>query len=82
MLNREIGMGGGNNRPETIDQVLAHPFFSKEAELLDASTNEWADKPALFAQFREILESLKAASQPQSESNQKQAEDEKQQNED
>ena len=81
MLSREIGTGA-NNRPETIYQVLVHPFFSKEPELLDASTNEWADKPALFAQFREILDSLKEASQPQSGPSQQQAEDQKQQNED
>ena len=59
MLCREIGVG---KRPETIDNVLDHTFFSKETELLDAHTNEWVDKSALYAQFIEKLDQIKAQS--------------------
>ena len=59
MLSREIGAG---KRPETIENVLSHSFFSKETELIDAQTNEWVDKSALYAQFIEKLDLLKALS--------------------
>ena len=59
MLCREIGV---DKRPETIDNVLDHTFFSKETELLDAHTNEWVDKSALYAQFIEKLDQIKAQS--------------------
>ena len=44
-----------NSRPESVECVLAHPYFTKETELVNSLTNEWVDNEAMNALFREKL---------------------------
>ena len=42
-------------RPQSIAEVIQHPFFTKEPELLDAATNDWSNKDALHEKFKASL---------------------------
>ena len=52
MLNRDL-----NVRPQTIEEVLVHPYFTKEEGLLDSLTNQWDEGclEDLKSGFREHL---------------------------
>ena len=45
-------------RPQSITEVMQHPFFTKEAELIDATTNDWSCAEALHKQFQQNLARL------------------------
>ena len=53
MLSADIG-----NRPESIAEVMQHPFFTKETDLVDAHTNDWFDNEALKAAYKAKLVTL------------------------
>ena len=53
MLNTDIG-----KRPQSIAEVMQHPFFTKETDLIDVHTNEWANGAELKAAFKGKLTSL------------------------
>jgi len=44
-----------SKRPNSVEAVMQHRFFTKEAELIDPSTNLWQDSDALKASFTEKL---------------------------
>ena len=52
MLNRDL-----NVRPQIIEEVLVHPYFTKEEGLLDSLTNQWDEGclENLKSGFREHL---------------------------
>ena len=39
------------NRPETIDSVMSHAFFTKENDLITPTMNKWADSEAMYTAF-------------------------------
>ena len=55
MLSQDI-----SKRPESIEAVVSHQFFRKEADLLDPCNNMWTDSEALSAAFSARLAELAA----------------------
>uniref|UniRef100_A0A7S3HVH1 Protein kinase domain-containing protein n=1 Tax=Favella ehrenbergii TaxID=182087 RepID=A0A7S3HVH1_9SPIT len=53
MLSADI-----SKRPASIADVIQHPFFTKEDDLLDAAINQWTDSEALKTQFKAKLAEL------------------------
>ena len=53
MLNSDL-----DKRPQSMTEVMQHPFFTKEPELIDATTNDWSCGEALHKQFQQNLAKL------------------------
>ena len=60
MLNRDVA-----SRPESIDEIMTHAYFTKESELIDPVQNQWTNKEALFAEFSARLKEKLGTSQMQ-----------------
>ena len=42
MLSKDI-----SKRPQSVDALMQHPYFTKETDLINAQTNDWTDRDAI-----------------------------------